>query len=404
MTKLLIWLPRGRPVEVEIALLTTFADLRDLLIEGWPAAHFRLELHCFRDGRGFFHIPLEKEIVLKALSRENGRLILRDTSKRRRIKCNRDLPQQSADMNIPRDEEELLIASPKDSDIEEEMTRVESIICTVEQEACQRDLTLLAYFSGFEGMLSNPLLRAAFQLYLETNHVPESLKFWEYAEDFRRSHYDSPEPFAFRSDSGSMDAQSYALGIYQGFLEDGAKYQVSDCSFDENRKIMESLQVGSPPPTLFSSVQRISYVKLKFSDGHYPSFITHTKYRNCLLAALHATHCHKRKKPLFATCVVSKVLQTSAHLVGGKRTSVWERFNIFGIQSQYPAASKDVERDNAFSHLDLRTKGRYSEKMTRLSTPWRRLEVEKLGASWLPQSWWDFALLVPEMGENDPET
>lgn len=389
-------------MEVEIALLTTFADLRDLLIEGWPAAHFRLELHCFRDGRGFFHVPLEKEIVLKALSKKNGRLILRDTSKRRRIKCNCDLPQQSADMNIPRDEEELLIASPKDCDIEEEMTRVESIICTVEQEACQRDLTLLTYFSCFEGMLSNPLLRAAFQLYLETNHVPESLKFWEYAEDFRRSHYDSPEPFAFRSDSGSMDAQSYALGIYQGFLEDGAKYQVSDCSFDENRKIMESLQVGSPPPTLFSSVQRISYVKLKFSDGHYPSFITHSNYRNCLLAAPHATHCHKRRKPLFATCVVSKVQQTSAHLVGG--TSVWERFNFFGTQSQYPAASKDVERENAFSHLDLRTKGHYSEKMTRLSTPWRRLEVKKHGVTWLPQLWWDFALLVPEIGENDPET
>jgi hypothetical protein len=185
-------------------------------------------------------------------------------------------------------------------------------------------------------------MRKHFQEYLGKNLTDESLKFWEYAEDYRRGHPQSSYPF----DLGSTEVPSQTKGrnsksmlkgstsnnnlsgcgsttakdlstiqnviasaeetsldegnkkplsaeeknrietwcktIYECFIEDGAPMQIGDCSSDSKEMIIANMK--DCHPNLFLDIQLKIFHNLKFKI--YPDFVSKNGYRKVLQSVL----------------------------------------------------------------------------------------------------------------------
>jgi hypothetical protein len=228
-----------------------------------------------------------------------------------------------------------------------------------------------------------------------------------------------------------MDSQAYGMAIYRTFLETGAHMQVSDCSFDEGRRILEVLDPstsvgGVPHPNIFIPVQRVSYMKLKYSDGHYPEFIRQKQYRMFLQASLHAEHRANRNRCLFAKFLVSDALicndtgavvtqlnkpssttamtsaTTTANLV---RTRVWDR--LMGRNLNASSMQSPLDQSDQRVHDAAMTAATASiAQIGGFRVPWRNVKAGSSGRIWaiepvwFPQWWWNYAALTSEPEET----
>lgn len=308
----------------------------------------------------------------------------------------------------------------------DEFIKADSCISRTERTAACKDFGVLAELVRFEHMLSNSLLRGAFQTFLTSNHVQESFNFWEYAEDFRRGHPSSPEPFPLVGEGGVKDVHGYGTAIYRTFLEAGAHMEVSDCSSEEGKRIKEALFSTSGPtqtipnPNTFLPVQRVSYMKLKYTDGHYPSFIVQGRYRKILCAALYLKHRIKREQtcatsllsdatPLessadagsyFDTAVPNnrKVAAVDSQATGPRRIRMWDR--LLGRRvADLPSKSAVVHNDRS-KHDEVGF-----PRGNDFRTPWRNVKgsssskIWAIEPLWFPQWWWSCASLSADPSE-----
>ena len=304
----------------------------------------------------------------------------------------------------------------------EEIIRADAMISKMEREASRGDIQVLSDNARYEGMLGNNILRGAFQSYLKTSHIPESLKFWEHAEDYRRGHPDSSEPFDFLMiDTGNrLDVQAWGMAIFDTFLRIDAQYQISDCSFEESKQILKILSAPHPPHNAFISVQANAYFKLKYADGHYPTFLTECpKYRKLLQASLHAHHRSVCNKPVFESFFGNNRLSMAEQgmsaqindfgpkqIAGGGGTA-WSRLkSLFGASSgNRPGVSEQMLHSGS-SHASIRRSIEASTEGVRKPsnlryTPWRTSRCVggvasqnrsfSLDVSNLPNWWWKHA-------------
>jgi len=174
----------------------------------------------------------------------------------------------------------------KDRFENDEFIRAENTMTCEALRVSIDDVKRLTDLARFEGMLGNELLRKAFREFLHKAFVPESMKFWEYAEDFRRGHPSSHEGYDFY-EKGVLNPMVHAWGqlIFNHFIKDGALFQVSDCSGVESEHLQHLLNSSSiPSPDVFARVQAVSYRKLKYDEGHYVAFVEkHDKGKNRLV-------------------------------------------------------------------------------------------------------------------------
>lgn len=155
-----------------------------------------------------------------------------------------------------------------------------------------------------------------------TNSVEEALLFWEYAEDFRRGHPHSDQPFRHieqlplntAEDAAAVNA--LAEGLYFAFVRLNAPYQVSHFGELEVPRVLRGLwaaaqrlavaeeaaeegaaaaaaAVGASladcvvPRDIFVPLQRAVFAVLR--DDYLPAFQAHRDFRRILAASVHAT-------------------------------------------------------------------------------------------------------------------
>ena len=294
----------------------------------------------------------------------------------------------------------------------------EGTIASAQFETSREDIRSLRELAGFEGMLKSRLLCGHFQSFLEENFIPESFKFWQYAEDFRRGHPKSKDPLPFVDKSaGQVNVRSWATSIYDTFLRDGAPVQISDCSGEDNMRVQAFLSaVEIPSNDIFLNIQAICFLKLKHGEGHYPAFIGCKVYRYLLMAALHARIRNGNYQKLFATSFVSDSLSQSEIGVDFFQTQnnsdevaeslIDKKFGFFqGLTRMLGGKSIATERDDSkstskSSHSSSKTNDddddsileRKRSQWVSRSTPWRRQGTrESRDGRWLPAWWWELA-------------
>ena len=100
----------------------------------------------------------------------------------------------------------------------------EEMMANDQKEIFQEDVCKFNEMAQFEGMMENRFLRQNFQNFLKRNFSDEFLKFWEYAEDFRRGHPNSPQPLSFSGngetteniDINSRYIKHWAKQVFEG--------------------------------------------------------------------------------------------------------------------------------------------------------------------------------------------
>jgi len=176
------------------------------------------------------------------------------------------------------------------------VTAIENILGETESKFSHRDMDKINQISTFEGMICNGVFRRNFQRYLQQIMLVEAFRFWEQAEDYRRSHPYSSQPFQIGinvdkktvASKGITPAQvmkQYAKRIYTDFLAPNARHRIPYLYEDINsiREVIEST-VGCPPATVFESLQKICFQKMK--SELYPEFIKQDQYRKAFQSAI----------------------------------------------------------------------------------------------------------------------
>lgn len=288
---------------------------------------------------------------------------------------------------------------------------------SVQEEIFHDDLEKLNGLINFEGMLENRYLRQHFQQYLKKSSSDEFLKFWEYAEDYRRGHPQSPQQFSFggndgiskRADPNEKYISSWAKQIFEEFLKDGARQQISDCSSEDRTKIMQGIEVDVPAYNLFAVVQALSFQSLKFT--WYPQFTRLNVYPSLLKSALKVVECPKRDDLLtkfigvsYGCLLSAKSIQESASLDQHSTdqanatttpisTSQGGFFGFFRKSSKLEAPIDQTSRGSSLVKSSTTGKDKVDTEVfaaSALDTPWRRSTFGSNSFdSWISSRWWE---------------
>lgn len=210
-------------------------------------------------------------------------------------------------------------------------------------------------------------MRSEFQNYLSKNFTEESLKFWEYAEDYRRGHPLSLQPFLDLNAVKVMDkhaknkklgvsmgnsygggsgadiaaiqhaimnpnittepsdtdvnkmaskvlteserkmANEWARMIYNTYIDDGAPMQIGDCSSDMKEEIAAALTKGDVDAGLYFNIQIKIFHNMKYKQ--FLEFVLQPGYRKFLMSSLLHKNCVVSTTQLFYSIIFSSELQ-----------------------------------------------------------------------------------------------
>ena len=307
------------------------------------------------------------------------------------------------------------------------MMMAEKLMDGDQQQVFGNDVDKLKGLITFEGMLENRFLRQNFQKYLKKSSSDEFLKFWEYAEDFRCGHPRSPTPFTFEGNSDSAEkteissryVKHWAKQIFDAFLKDGARHQISDCSSEDRTKIFQGLEVDEPAYNLFAVVQSLTFQSLKFT--WYPQFTRLHVYPALLKSALKAVESDDRSDLLFKFLGVSHGNTRSAKSIEGSSSlkpssgdtkltpsptaaAASTSGGFFGffrrteiaLSQSVPKSSPVTSRKGSNSGSRLKADNSLSSSLQMcrcLPTPWRRgAAASSSFDAWIPDEWWDFMI------------
>lgn len=173
---------------------------------------------------------------------------------------------------------------------------IENIIGETESKNSHRDIDKINQISTFEGMICNSTFRKCFKRYLQQIMLVEAFRFWEQAEDFRRAHPYSSQPFqtgvnvdkktvASKGITPAQVMKAWAKRLYTDFLAPDARHRIPYLyeTVDNIREVIDST-VGCPPATVFESLQKTCFQKMKFEL--YPEFIKQDQYRKAFQSAI----------------------------------------------------------------------------------------------------------------------
>ena len=176
------------------------------------------------------------------------------------------------------------------------VTAIENITGETESKCSHRDMDKINQISTFEGMICNSTFRRNFRRYLQQIMLVDAFRFWEQAEDYRRSHPYSSQPFQIGinvdkktvASKGVTPAQvmkAWAKRLYVDFLAPDARFRIPYIyeNIDSIREVIETT-AGCPPATVFESLQKTCFQKMK--SELYPEFIKQDQYRKAFQSAI----------------------------------------------------------------------------------------------------------------------
>lgn len=261
----------------------------------------------------------------------------------------------------------------------------------------------------FEGMIKNNRLRELFQTFLEKNYSEEIFKFWQYAEDFRRGHPESTDPFNFIDDadfnqtsaknSNSRQAtRAWCNRLYKAFLEEGGVQQIGDCSTEERGRIKREIlsqNPGKPSCVVFAVVQQECFRACKFT--WYPYFVQLPRFRSHLIAATLEPEAEKRNDTIAKYSDLCLLLQ---HTQSDKKKNLATKF-MKTFKDNFKLGTDKKKSMVEANNLENEDSMHISSLKVVLPCPWRKAPSGHTAAvrqvtdsasfdAWLDRSWWNY--------------
>jgi hypothetical protein len=281
---------------------------------------------------------------------------------------------------------------------------IENMCSEMASNVFMKEVSEMYELTSFEGMLKNDYLRRVFQEWLSKQYVEEVLKFWLYAEDFRRGHPDATNPFSFQAALPAGEQQphghhylsNWANAIFDQFIAENAAQQVNECSAQERLKLeaqLSSASVEDLGPNLFGSVQLACFHNLKFE--WYPKFVRSQPHDyNIMLCAASCTSAiaTSAQESLGSLSFSGKYPAALQQSENGARRGFLSRMFGLGKRDSKPSIQQAVEKRSS------------SGLIPTIEVPWRRnvcskQEGRKISAvqrthgafhNWMPNKWWEY--------------
>lgn len=195
------------------------------------------------------------------------------------------------------------------------------------------------------------------------------------------------------------------MAIFDSFLKNGARHQISDCSSEDRTKIIQGLDVDEPSCNVFAFVQSLTFRSLKFT--WYPDFAKSKNYSTLLRVALNKARavdvCSREDLLVNFLGLSCGSLRSSSSLESPPEcalkspkapSSVGLLNRVSGVfrkPSSSPQASSENRKGRAQSKD---SNGSTSAEDRRLTTPWRRAVITETGLNpfdkWITDQWWEY--------------